>query len=205
MIETVLEHFATFVLYVIETTGYAGIFILMALESANVPIPSEVTMPFVGFLASRGVFDFWVAVTVGAVANVTGSLFSYWLAVKWGEKALRVLEKLRLFTVHDYEKGKSWVIKYGQTAAFFSRLLPVVRTFISFPAGMFRMELKKFAVFTFVGSFGWSWFLTYLGYQAGENWNFVRPYFHKFDIVMVIVIVIGFTLLVLKRLRKKDF
>lgn len=191
MIETILGYLASFVLVTIETTGYAGVFILMALESANIPIPSEVTMPFAGFLASQGVFSFWVVVVVGAVANLVGSLFSYWLAVRWGEKALVALGRAHLFTIEDYEKGKSWVIKYGQASAFFSRLLPVVRTFISFPAGMFRLEIKKFAVLTFIGSFGWSWLLAYLGFQAGENWNYLRAYFHKFDVIIGALIVLG--------------
>src|SRR3989338_5106194 len=102
MIGTLLEHLAAFVLHTIETTGYAGVFVLMALESANIPIPSEVTMPFAGFLASQGVFNFWAVVVVGAAANVAGSLLSYWLAVKWGGAALKVLDKWRLFTFYHY-------------------------------------------------------------------------------------------------------
>jgi len=191
-LEFLLDFFASIILGIIEKFGYGGIFILMALESANVPIPSEITMPFAGFLVSRGVFNLWAVVTVGAFANLFGSLFSYWLAVKWGNAALFLFNKWRLLTERDYLIGERWVAKYGQLAAFVSRLLPVARTFISFPAGVFRMKLMPFSILTLLGSFGWSLFLTYVGFAAGENWNALQPYFHKFDYAIGSIILAGF-------------
>jgi len=203
MLDAILEIFASVILRTIEVLGYPGIFILMALESANIPIPSEITMPFAGFLASRGVFSLWGVAVVGAAANLAGSLFSYWLAIKWGNAALRVLEKFHLLSQEEYEAGSRWVHKYGQIAAFISRLLPIARTFISFPAGMFRLPLIPFSLYTFFGSLVWSYMLAYLGYYAGENWSKFQPYFHSINLVLVAVgfLVVGWWLH--HRVRKK--
>jgi membrane protein DedA with SNARE-associated domain len=187
MLDAIIAWVSNGILSIIETFGYGGVFVLMALESANIPIPSEITMPFAGFLASRGVFSLWGVAVVGAAANLAGSLFSYWLAIKWGAAALRVLERFHLLSREEYESGSRWVHKYGQFAAFISRLLPIARTFISFPAGMFRLPLLPFSLYTFFGSLVWSYLLAYLGYYAGENWGKFQPYFHSINLVLVAV------------------
>jgi len=182
MIEYILEILSLFVLGVIEMWGYWGVFFLMALESANIPIPSEIIMPFSGFLVSTGVFDFWTVVLVGALGNLAGSLGSYYLA-----------ERFRGWVAHHYlyEKIESWVEKYGVASSFWGRLLPIVRTFISFPAGLFKIPIIPFSALTFAGSFIWSAILTYPGVYLGENWEAIEPIFRKFDLVIAALLVVA--------------
>lgn len=174
----------------INFLGYLGVFFLMFLESANIPIPSEVIMPFSGFLSFKGNFSFWIVVIFGTLGNLAGSLVSYFLS-SW---ILKIREKSRLvkFIISEnfIVKSKEWFEKYGSFSVFFSRLLPVIRTFISFPAGLGKMNLLKFSILTTAGSFIWSLFLTYIGFIMGENWMSIEKYFRKFDLVILIVIII---------------
>jgi len=182
MISSILEIISTFTLNIIDMFGYFGVFILMALESANIPIPSEVIMPFSGFLVSQGSFNFWLVVFIGASGNLAGSLVSYFAASKMDSR----LRKNR-----EFQFAERWFEKYGEISMFFSRILPIVRTFISFPAGIFKVNILKFSIYTFAGSFIWSAFLTYVGFYLGENWHALGPYFRKFDYLIVIIGVIG--------------
>ncbi|MCR4260864.1 MAG: DedA family protein [Candidatus Colwellbacteria bacterium] len=182
MIADILEVISLFVLNAIETWGYWGVFFLMALESANIPIPSEIIMPFSGFLVSTGVFNFWAVVFLGALGNLSGSLVSYYLAgyfKGWVENN------------HHFDRAKNWIAKYGVAAAFWSRLMPIVRTFISFPAGLFKVPIGRFSLFTFIGSLIWSFILVLPGVYFGENWEIIEPIFRKFDLVIAVLLVIG--------------
>ena len=182
MIADILEVISLFVLNAIETWGYWGVFFLMALESANIPIPSEIIMPFSGFLVSTGVFNFWVVVLLGALGNLSGSLVSYYIAgyfKGWVENN------------HHFDQAKSWITKYGVAAAFWSRMMPIVRTFISFPAGLFKVPIWRFSLFTFIGSFIWSFLLILPGVYFGENWEVIEPIFRKFDLVIAAFLVVG--------------
>ncbi|PIR97804.1 MAG: alkaline phosphatase [Candidatus Colwellbacteria bacterium CG10_big_fil_rev_8_21_14_0_10_42_22] len=186
MIEHILETLSVFILNVIESSGYWGVFFLMAMESANMPIPSEVVMPFSGFLVSTGVFDFWPVILIATLGQLSGSLFSYYIAThfeKWTRK----------WTSHNpyYQKSKSWFDQYGVATAFWSRLMPVIRTFISFPAGLFRVNIWKFSIYTFLGAFIWTTILTYPGVYLGENWQTLEPIFRKFDVLIAILIIVG--------------
>lgn len=187
MISLILEWVSSIVLYVISGTGYFGVFSLMFLESMNLPIPSEIIMPFSGFLAATGVFNFWLVVFTGAFGNLAGSLFSYWLGFLFRKGFLKNGEHQA-----DVEKAKKWLFWFGDWTAFFSRLLPIVRTFISFPLGVLGVKsVWKFSVLTFSGAFIWSGFLTWLGLILGENWNDLEVYFRKFDYVVLIIILAG--------------
>ena len=161
----------------------------MTLESVLIPIPSEITMTFAGFLSGVGVLNFWLVVAFGAFGNLIGSLIAFWLGKKIGERWLRSLIKKygRWFLIHevDFTKSMNWFKKYGYSIAFWSRLLPIVRTFISLPAGIANMNVAIFSVYTFIGSFAWSLFLTYLGLKLGQNWQLVEPYFRKFQLMIV--------------------
>lgn len=179
--EYILETLASIVIQTIETTGYAGIGFLMALESANIPIPSEVIMPFAGYLVSKGEFGFWQVVFCGAIGNLLGSLASYALGFYGGRAFLARYGKWFFITPHDVALADRLFWKYGAIIAFVSRVLPVVRTFISFPAGVAKMDLRKFALYTFAGSFLWSGLLAYIGVQLGENWHSLEGYFRTFD------------------------
>lgn len=190
-----LEVLAHYIIQLIQSTNYFGIFILMAFESALIPIPSEVTMPFAGFLASKGELSFWLIVLVGTVANLIGSLLAYYIGYLLEETILiglvRKHGKFLLITMEDYEHANKWFVKYGDKIILISRLLPAVRTVISLPAGVFKMNLKKFIIYTTVGCFVWSTVLTYVGVVLGENWQSLEGYFRKFDLlIMVLGIVI---------------
>src|SRR3989344_1950650 len=179
--EHLLELLASMVMYSIEATGYAGIALLMAAESANIPVPSEIIMPFAGYLVSKGEFSFWWGVFWGAAGNVAGSVVSYYLGYFGGRRCLVSYGKFLFITMHDLETADRLFGKYGSAIALFSRLLPIVRTFISFPAGVAKMNIWKFSLYTFIGSFVWSIFLTYVGVVLGENWHSWEGYFRKFD------------------------
>ncbi|MFV1917637.1 MAG: DedA family protein [Patescibacteria group bacterium] len=192
---------------IIEQYGLLAVFVLMTAESALVPIPSEVTMPFAGFLASRDLMNFWAAVTVGAFANLVGSLLAYWLGYTKGEKwvrgAIKRWGKWLLIKEKEFDLAKKWFHDYGQWVAFGSRLLPIVRTFISLPAGISRMSLPLFAVFTFIGSFIWSAFLAYLGLKLGQNWVVIEPYFRRFQFLIVGLGVLAVVLYVRAHLKRR--
>lgn len=190
----------------IEGYGLIAVFFLMTLESALIPIPSEITMPFAGFLAGRGIIGFWPVIAIGALGNLTGSLLAYWLGYVKGENwvrvAIRKWGKWLLIREEEFDKSKSWFAKYGQGITFTSRLLPIVRTFISLPAGIAKMNLPFFALLTFVGSFLWSTVLAYLGLKLGENWLAIEPVFRKFQLVIVALGVIGLGLYLRAHLKR---
>lgn len=163
----------------------------MTLESALIPIPSEVTMPFSGSLIAMGRFNFWLVVLTGTLGNLVGSLLAYWLGA-WGQEAVvrKVIMKYGkyfLVSEHEYDQSERWFRRHGEPIVFFSRILPVLRTFISLPAGIAKMNLTKFCIYTTVGSFLWSVLLTYIGVILGHNWQSLEAYFRKFDIVIVIL------------------
>ena len=191
MIGTIISWLASLIISIISTTGYFGIFILMVLESACIPIPSEVTMPFAGFLAAEGRFSFWLVVLVGAAANLVGSIAAYYVGLYGGRPLIEKYGRYILFSRRDLELADRWFAKHGEGTVFFSRLLPVVRTFISLPAGIARMNFWKFSLYTFIGSLPWSLGLAYVGLALGENWREVRVYFEKFEILIVVVVVVA--------------
>lgn len=189
MIEQIIGYLTHFIIQIISTSGYLGIFILMALESALIPIPSEVTMPFSGYLASTGRFNFALVVLIGAFANLFGSVVTY-LVAHWGEEAfvhdlVKKYGKYILISEHELTRSEKWFRDHGEKIAFFSRVLPVVRTFISLPAGMAHMNFKRFCILTFLGSLIWSWLLAYIGLVLGKNWNSLHPYYQKFEYIIV--------------------
>ena len=189
-----LEQISSSIIHLIQSTGYLGIFILMTLESALIPIPSEITMPFAGFLAAQGSLSFTLVVFAGAIGNLMGSLIAYYIGYFLEEnvilKNVKKYGKFVLISEHDLEKANKWFGKYGDRIVFLSRLLPAVRTFISLPAGIFEMNIWKFSIYTFIGSLIWSLFLTYIGFYFQSRWNVLEQYFRKFDFLILGVIVI---------------
>jgi membrane protein DedA with SNARE-associated domain len=189
-----LEQLGSFITSWILGIGYPAIFILMTIESALIPIPSEVTMPFAGFLVGTGRMEFIPVVFFGALGNLFGSLLSYALGY-WGQKnyvkgLIKKYGKYLLISYDDVETAERWFCQKGELIAFTSRLLPVVRTFISLPAGFSKMNWIRFSIFTFLGAFIWSALLAYIGLILGENWHQLGSYFHKFDVLIVMVIII---------------
>jgi len=170
----------------------------MALESACIPLPSEIIMPFSGFLISQQLLHFWLTNFIASLGCLFGSVIAYTLGYYGGENVVREIikkyGKYLLVFEYDFDEAQEWFKKHGDIIAFSSRLLPVIRTFISLPAGIAKMNFKKFVFYTFVGSFIWSTVLSWLGVKLGENWHTLGNYFHKFDIFIVII---GFVLIFL--------
>lgn len=204
-----LEILTGFIIHLIQSTGYFGIFVLMTLESALIPIPSEVTMPFAGFLVSQGTLNFVGVVLAGAIGNLVGSLIAYAIGFYLEEHVIlslvRKYGKFLLLTEHDYTKSVGWLKKYGDFVAFFSRMLPAVRTFISLPAGLAEMNIWKFSLFTFLGSLLWSAILTYVGVYFGSEWHALEPYYRKFEIVIAVVFIFGFIWFINHKLKIVNF
>jgi membrane protein DedA with SNARE-associated domain len=176
----------------IDALDYWGIVLLMAIESANIPLPSELILPYAGWMVQQGKLDFHWAAFAGAVGCVVGSLPSYWLGSIGGRPFVQKYGKWILVSEHDLEEAEKWTQKYGDWAFFLCRMLPVVRTFISLPAGVLKARLLPFTVFTFIGSWIWSYPLVYVGVYFGENLETFRHYWHKFDyIVLGILFILG--------------
>jgi membrane protein DedA with SNARE-associated domain len=191
MIAWIIEILAKFIIDTISTSGYLGIVILMGIESACIPLPSEIIMPFSGYLVFRGDFELYRTGLAGAFGCVVGSVPAYYLGLYGGRPLVEKYGKYVLISHRDLDLADRWFKRYGDWAIFFSRLLPVVRTFISFPAGVARMNFTRFVIYTFVGSFPWCLGLSYVGMKLGENWDTLGVYFHRFDIVIGILIALG--------------
>ena len=190
-----------------EAMDWAGVVGIMALESANIPIPSEVTMPLSGWLlvqAKGGTVwqAIWEGGLYGGLGSTIGSLLSYALGVWGGRPLLNRYGKYLLISNHDLDVADRWFDRWGDWAAFISRLLPIVRTFISFPAGVARTRLSTFTLFTFVGSFIWCGGLAYGGYVFGAHWEELRAIMRPFDIPIAIVLVAGFAYYVYRHVRR---
>jgi membrane protein DedA with SNARE-associated domain len=206
MIDFIIEPLAQFIIFLITTFSYWGIVIAMAIESACIPLPSEIIMPFSGYLVSTGVFNFWLVSLAGGVGCLAGSALAYAAGFYGGETFVRnIIRKYgKYFLIHEYEldEAEEWFRKHGEMIAFTSRLLPVVRTFISLPAGISKMNFKKFAFYSFVGSVIWSAALAYVGKVMGENWDTLGTYFHKFDLLILLAGLAAFGWYVNHKLKK---
>lgn len=182
------------VLALIAATGYPGIALLMALESACIPIPSEIIMPFGGALAygldGYVQLDLWLVGLAGTVGSLLGSLLAYYAGKTLGRQFVLRYGKYVLLSRKHLEKTEEIFEKWGDAAIFFSRMMPVVRTFISLPAGMARMDVKKFSVYTFLGSIPWCYGLAWVGYSMGPNWERIVGAFHEIDIIIIAAAVI---------------
>jgi membrane protein DedA with SNARE-associated domain len=190
MVSALLEFLAAFIISVISRSGYLGIILLMGIESACIPLPSEVIMPFSGYLVFTGRFRLaWVALA-GALGCNLGSLVAYYVGSVGGRPLVEKYGRWLLVTHHDLEMADRFFARYGDWAVFIARLLPVVRTFIAFPAGVSRMNVARFHLYTFLGSLPWCLALAYAGMKLGERWMTLREYFHRFDAVLGVVIVL---------------
>ncbi|MDE2090769.1 MAG: DedA family protein [Gammaproteobacteria bacterium] len=185
MLAKLISLLAGFIIAAISTLGYGGIVLLMAIESACIPLPSEIIMPFAGFLVYRGELDLWLVAAAGALGCVLGSLLAYWVGAWGGRPLAERYGRYILVSPHDLQTADRWFQRRGDIIILIGRLLPVVRTFIAFPAGVARMPMFKFIVYTFIGSFIWCWGLAWIGMRLGERWNSLEPWFHRFDTLIV--------------------
>ncbi len=169
----------------VAALGYWGVAIGMAVESANIPLPSEIILPFGGFLVSQGHLSFWGVVLAGTIGGTVGSSVSYFIGSVGGRPLVLRYGRYVGLGPEKLDLADHWFARYGEATVFLTRLLPVVRTFISLPAGISRMNFKRFVVYTFAGSLIWSIALTYVGVVLGENWHELKPWFHRLDVVVV--------------------
>jgi membrane protein DedA with SNARE-associated domain len=194
MIARIIEILSQFIVATISALGYAGVVLLMAIESACIPLPSEIIMPFAGYLVSKGEMNLWLVGIAGAVGCVLGSMVAYWVGMYGGRPLIEKYGRYILISHHDLDLADRWFAKYGETIVFTSRLLPVIRTFIAFPAGVARMNIPRFIIYTFAGSLPWCIGLAYVGQKLGEQWDKdprLKSLFHRFDFVIGILFVLG--------------
>ncbi len=184
MLEKIIAILATWIMGVISTMGYGGVVLLMAIESACIPLPSEIIMPFAGFLVFKGEMVLWMVAVAGALGCVVGSIPAYYLGMYGGRPLVEKYGKWVLISHKDLKWADHAFEKHGDIIIFVGRLLPAVRTFIAFPAGVARMHMGKFILYTFVGSLIWCYLLAFAGYKMGEHWESLKVYFHEFHYVI---------------------
>jgi len=206
LIEQIVTWLAGFTTAIIVALGYPGVALLMAIESACIPLPSEIIMPFAGYLVSQGYFTLWGVATAGAIGCNLGSVVAY-AAGQYGGRPLALkYGRYVLIDAHDIDKADRFFAKYGDWAVLIGRLLPVIRTFIAFPAGVARMPLLRFHVFTFIGSWPWCYGLAWVGLKLGQAWNTdprVKATMHTFDIVIVVTVLAAAGWFVWHKLKKR--
>lgn len=203
MIDSILAFLSRFVEYLIATFGYWGVFGGMVVESANIPLPSEVIMPLGGLAAAQGTLNIWLVILAGTMGNVTGSLISYAIGYYGGRPFIDRYGKYIFFTHEDMDKAEKWFAKYGHEAVFISRVLPVVRTFISLPAGIARMSLTKFTIYTFIGSFIWCIIWAYIGFVLGKNWETLHHQLRWLDYLVAAALLALIIYWVAKKIKEK--
>ena len=194
MLETILKPITSFVLSVISTWGYAGIVVCMTIESACIPLPSEVIMPFSGYLVTTGRFTLWGVALAGAIGNVLGSWIGYWLGSVGGRPLAERLSRWHVVRVEEYDRADRWLHRHGLQVAFWTRLVPIVRTFVSFPAGAARVPIARFTMYTFVGSYIWSFILAWVGAKFGEHWESIHEVWRGFDLAVLVALLALFLL-----------
>jgi len=189
MLDWVINYLSSFIINSISSLGYFGVGLMMGIESACIPLPSEIIMPFSGFLVAKGTFTLLGIILAGSIGSVAGSILAYWVGKFGGRVFIEKYGKYILISHHDLNIADRFFQKYGNWAVFFSRMMPIVRTFISLPAGIARMNFTKFVIYTFVGSIPWCLALGYLGKKLGDHWEVLGAYFHQFDFVIVVIII----------------
>lgn len=187
MNEKILAFLVQFITHVIDVGGYAGIVALMSIESACIPLPSEIVLPFAGYLVFLGHFNLLLVATAGAVGCNLGSVVGYWIGAKGGRPLVERYGKWVLMSRHDLDRMTRFFARYGAITVLLARLMPVVRTFIAFPAGIAKMSQVRFHIYTFVGSWPWCFVLAYVGMKLGEKWHTdprFEQVFHRFHLAV---------------------
>jgi membrane protein DedA with SNARE-associated domain len=187
MNEKILPYLVQFITHVIDVGGYAGIVALMGIESACIPLPSEIILPFAGYLVFLGHFNLLLVATAGAVGCNLGSVVGYWIGAKGGRPLVERYGKWVLMSRHDLDRMARFFARYGAITVLLARLMPVVRTFIAFPAGIAKMSQVRFHIYTFVGSWPWCFVLAYVGMKLGEKWHTdprFEQVFHRFHLAV---------------------
>ncbi len=205
LVEAILAPVVGWTINLISSLSYFGVILAMAIESACIPLPSEIIMPFSGYLVSTGTFNFHLVSWAGALGNLLGSLLAYYVGYYGGRPFILRFGKYILIRKEELARADRFFERWGSWAVFICRMLPIVRTFISLPAGISRMRIVPFILLTFFGSLPWCYLLTYIGRVMGENWEDIRGYFHRFDLVIagILLLLFGWWLWAYLRRRKK--
>lgn len=185
--------------------GYPGVVFLMALESMVVPLPSELILPFAGYLAAAGELNFWLVWIASIIGSLIGSLASYWMGAAGGERFVRKFGKYLLLDETDLNGTEDWFREKGEQVIFIARFIPVVRHLISIPAGIGKMDLKKFSLYTVAGASAWNLFIIWLGFYLGQNWREVREYSEYFSLAVAILLVLAAIAFIVRHLKHKHF
>jgi membrane protein DedA with SNARE-associated domain len=202
MLDKFVPALSAWIVAIIAALGYGGVVLLMAIESACIPLPSEITMPFAGYLVATGRFNLNLVALAGALGCLFGSYAAYYLGASGGRWVVERYGRYLLIAPHELEIADRFFARWGGATVFWSRLLPVVRTFIAFPAGVARMRLLPFTLYTLVGSYLWCLALAYAGMKLGEHWRALGPWFHRFDSLIVILLVVAGSALVYTRVKQ---
>jgi len=193
----------SFALSTISQLGYAGIFFLMMLESMIVPVPSEFVMPFAGFLVAQGSFNGILVILVSTLGSITGSLLFYYIGKTGGHTLVQRYGKYVLVNLEDIKKTEAWFTKRGDLTIFVARLIPVVRHLISLIAGIGKMNVRKFTIYTILGAALWNGILTYLGILLGQHWAEVSQYMENLDLIILLLLIIGVLYFVYRHLKRR--
>ena len=203
MFEAIILAIFSFIVGIISGIGYLGIFILMALESMITPIPSELVMPFAGFLVSQGKLSLVAVILAGALGCLAGSLISYYIGYLGGRPFVLRVGRYLLLHESDLKWTEGFFRKHGEKTIFICRFIPAVRHVISIPAGVGRMDIKKFSAYTFAGSLVWVSILTYAGILLGDNWKQLYSFTEKFDIIVIVLALILIGIFVRRHIKRK--
>lgn len=200
----IIEPILDFVTFVISNLGYPGVIFLMILDSAMIPIPSEIILVFSGYLVTTGTFEPVSVILAGSFGNVVGSILTYYFGLKFGRLFVLRFGKYFFIKENHLEYTEKLFQKYGDKISFLGRLLPAIRTYISLPCGIAKMNLFKYSVYTFFGSIIWNTMFTYIGIQLGSNWQDIDNYSIYLEIVTVCVIVVFVIWFITKMLKKRN-
>jgi len=207
MTEHIINFLLPYITGIISAIGYPGIALLMAIESACIPLPSEIIMPFAGYGVFLGKMNLYWAATAGAIGCNLGSLVAYWIGAYGGRPLVEKFGRYVLMSKHDLDRVDHYFGKYGDITVLLGRLLPVVRTFIALPAGIARMPQLRFHIYTFIGSWPWCFALAYAGMRAGASWNSpdstLKHILHKADAVIVVAVLAGIVWFVWSHLKNR--
>ena len=205
MAASIFDTLFTFATNLLKESGYAGVFLLMLMESATLPIPSEVVLPFAGYLVYNGQFDFWIAVVVASIGSLVGTLIDYWIGFYLGRKAIISYGRIIRLNEGHLKTSERWFSKYGNVTVFLARFVPLIRTLVAFPAGIAEMSLPKFIAYSIVGIFIWDALLIYLGELAGQNSNAIIDSLHNvFTPIEIAAVVIALVALLFFWTRRRS-
>ncbi|MEN6318007.1 MAG: DedA family protein [Syntrophaceae bacterium] len=199
----ITEFIAQYATAFIDKTGYISVFVLMVMESMVFPIPSEAVMPFAGFLIAESKFTFTLVIAVSTLGSIVGSLLSYWIGLYGGQPFIERYGRFFLLDRDDLAATERFFKKYGNATIFISRFIPVVRHLISLPAGMGRMNLVRFSIYTIIGAGLWNAFLTVCGFYLRKNWEVVMQYSRIVDIVVLAVLIFGIAFFIKKHVSRR--